>query len=311
MTPLLFTNEPLQQVVRELRNALDEGPVQVTVLNPGVTKDLFAGELCEVAGQTFRYRSLHVWVNVAESLGCVCAVQEVSEHLMALVFRSLDTTHSWHAQSLQSGASEKYGSESTFSRISKFEQPSFLSSFYQALEFLNLPADARVLAVGVNQGEELNGVRQHLERLGRTPRALVGIDHSQTAIQSAQQRYPNLGMTFICADLLKLSELELGRFDVIVCINTLQSASFDGHAVLQDWVKNHAAPKARILLGLPNSRLVDHEVVFGAKMKNYPTSDLSLLVKDIAFYRRYLQQHQYQVRVLGKHTVFIAGRLSR
>lgn len=311
MISLTITNEPLLEVIRRLRHALGEGPVHAKVLNPLYGQGLFAGEVFEVAGQTFRYRSLHVWIEIAERLGSVCAVHEISDHWMILKFCPLDASHSWHSQSLQSGAQEKYGAESTFSRISKFEQPSFLTAFFEALRFLRIPSGARILAVGVNHGEELNALREYLDERDRSASVLIGIDHSESAIQKAKERYADTGMQFVCADLLELDQLQMGLFDVIVCINTLQSAAFDGHAVLQDWVKNHAAPKARILLGLPNSRLVDHEVVFGARMKNYPTSDLSLLVKDIAFYRRYLHQHRYQVRVLGKHTVFIAGRLSR
>ena len=215
----------------------------------------------------------------------------------------------WHSQSLQSGAQEKYGAESTFSRFQNLSSPSFLTAFFEALRFLRIPSGARILAVGVNHGEELNAIREFLEERDVRAAALIGIDHSESAIQRAKERYADTGMQFICADLLELDRLQLGRFDLIVCINTLQSAAFDGHAVLQKWVKHHVTPRARLLLGLPNSRLVAHEVMYGAKMKNYPTSDLSLLVKDIAFYRRYLHQHQYQVRVLGKHTVFIAGRL--
>ena len=309
MMSLTVTNEPLLEVLRRLRHALGEGPVHAKVLNPLYGQGLFAGEVCEVAGQSFRYRSLHVWIEVAERLGSVCAVHEISDHWMILKFSPLDASHSWHSQSLQSGAQEKYGVESTFSRISKFEQPSFLTAFFEALRFLRIPSGARILAVGVNHGEELNAIREFLEERTVRAAALIGIDHSESAIQRAKERYADTGMQFICADLLELERLQLGRFDLIVCINTLQSAAFDGHAVLQKWVKHHVTPRARLLLGLPNSRLVAHEVMYGAKMKNYPTSDLSLLVKDIAFYRRYLHQHQYQVRVLGKHTVFIAGRL--
>lgn len=294
----------------QLRCALDVGVVHATVLNPIHVEDLFAGEMCVVSGRNYRYRSLHVWVEIAESLGSVVTIDETSEVTMTLTFHPLNASHSWHSQSMQSGAQEKYGSESTFSRISKFEQPSFLTAFFEALTFLDIPAGARVLAVGVNQGEELNAIREYLEQRERSATVLIGIDHSESAIQRAKERYADTGMQFFCADLLELAQLQLGLFDVIVCINTLQSAAFDGHAELQKWVKHHVTPSARLLLGLPNSRLVDHEVIFGAKMKNYPTSDLSLLVKDIAFYRRYLHQHQYQVRVLGKHTVFIAGRLS-
>ena len=42
-------------------------------------------------------------------------------------------------------------------------------------------------------------------------------------------------------------------------------------------------------------------------MRNFQTHDLSILWKKVAFYRRYLNQHGFRVRLLGKHTVLVVG----
>ena len=46
-------------------------------------------------------------------------------------------------------------------------------------------------------------------------------------------------------------------------------------------------------------------VVF--RLKNFAQPELGLLVKDVAFYRKYLQQHARQVFVTGKHYVLVTG----
>jgi hypothetical protein len=62
-----------------------------------------------------------------------------------------------------------------------------------------------------------------------------------------------------------------------------------------------------VILGFPNCRYVDGEVVSGAKVKNYSESALSLLVKHIYFVKKYLQQHRFKVTLFGSHYLFLSG----
>ena len=62
-----------------------------------------------------------------------------------------------------------------------------------------------------------------------------------------------------------------------------------------------------LLLSLPNSRYVDGEQLYGARMRNFSQPELSLLVKDLAFYRRYLQQHRRQVFITGKREILVTA----
>jgi hypothetical protein len=42
-------------------------------------------------------------------------------------------------------------------------------------------------------------------------------------------------------------------------------------------------------------------------MRNFAQPELGLVVKDIAFYRKYLQQHGLHVFVTGRNYLFVTG----
>ena len=87
----------------------------------------------------------------------------------------------------------------------------------------------------------------------------------------------------------------------------MQSPAVDDRALLRRIVQDHLTPAGAVILGLPNCRYLDGELVHGARMKNFRQPELGLVVKDVAFYRKYLQQHGRQVFVTGHHTLFVTG----
>jgi hypothetical protein len=62
-----------------------------------------------------------------------------------------------------------------------------------------------------------------------------------------------------------------------------------------------------VIIGFPNCRYIDGEVEYGTRMKNFTQPELGLLFKDVAFYRKYLQQHHKQVFVTGKNYILVTG----
>ena len=62
-----------------------------------------------------------------------------------------------------------------------------------------------------------------------------------------------------------------------------------------------------MILGLPNARYIGGELEHGTRMKNFRQPELGLVIKDIAFYRKYLQQHAMQVFVTGKYELLVTG----
>ncbi len=164
-------------------------------------------------------------------------------------------------------------------------------------------AGARVLDLGVNTGDELALLLALAPSLHDA--TFVGIDHSASAIARARERYP--AMQFHVADLSTLGALDLGRFDLVISIGTLHSPGIDDREVIRQIVQNHLAPDGAVIIGFPNCRYVDGEVEYGTRMKNFTQPELGLLVKDVAFYRKYLQQHHRKVYVTGKHYILVTA----
>jgi SAM-dependent methyltransferase len=229
-----------------------------------------------------------------------------------LVFEPLATDSPVHADAQD--ATEKYGTDSAFARISKLDDPGFVLDMADALERIEPQAGARVLSLGVNTGDELALLLDLAPALRAA--TLVGIDHSASAIATARARFaadPRAAAATIAlhvADITApgaLAALDLGRFDLVIAIGLLQSGAIDDRALLRALVQDHLVPHGSLILGIPNCRYVDGEVEYGARMKNFTQPELGLVIKDIAFYRKYLQQHHKKVFVTGKHYLLVTA----
>jgi len=72
-------------------------------------------------------------------------------------------------------------------------------------------------------------------------------------------------------------------------------------------IQNHLTSGGALILGFPNCRWSDGEMLYGAKAPNYSTSELSLVIKDIYFCKKYLQQHRFRVTLSGKEYLFLTA----
>lgn len=308
---------PLPDILAHVVRALAAGAttIELDVLDPDLGRGRYAGETVEVDGVLYLHRSLRVWVDLAERLGLRLALpRPLAPPRVRIILERLDP-----AARLRPDAddpTEKYGTASQYARIAKHEDPAFVIDLAEALaRVTDVPraaptTRARVLDLGVNRGDELALVTTLAPALRDA--VLVGIDHSASAIAHARERFagaPNVQLH--AADIASLPALGLGRFDLVLSIGTLQSPGIDDREVLRQIVQHHLAPDGAIILGVPNCRYVDGEVEYGTRMKNFRQPELGLLVKDVAFYRKYLQQHHRQVFVTGKHYVLVTAVSSR
>lgn len=184
---------------------------------------------------------------------------------------------------------------------SKLEEPGFVIDFAEAMDRITLPTEPRILSLGVNTGDELALLLALRPELSEA--TLVGVDRSAPALAMAKQRFPRAH--FLEADLDQ--PLELGEFDLVIAIATLQSTALDDRALLRRITQRHLAPTGSVILGIPNCRVIGGELSYGARMKNFRQPELGLVIKDIAFYRKYLQQHARQVFVTGKHYLLVTA----
>lgn len=307
-----FHHEPLFEIVQHLRAELsasssESGVVAIEVPDPDLGRGRYSGERVGPE-ETLVHRPLRAWCDLAEGLGCrLLTPRLVPPTHVQLRFEPLGPEAEWHRDGRgteENERQERYGTASSFARFRKYEDPGFLLPYQEALSRLPSPSHGqRVLDLGVNSGDELLA----LERWsGARDLHFVGIDHSPSAIAEARRRLPSPRHRFLEADLNALPE-DLGRFSIVLSIGTLQSPGVDDHALLRRLVQEHLESRAALLLGFPNCRLRGGDVVHGARIRNLREADLSLLVKDLSFYRRYLHQHGFRTFLTGKYELLLTG----
>ena len=304
---LRFTDESMLTIFQVLENALQkQTDIIFKVLNPDPYSGLYAGTLVTVKGSPYYYRSLRSWMDLAQQLGCrMLTPLKASDTTIMLHFQKLKTD-SFHQEN-PTDKSEKYGSHSGFSAINKNEEPAFLLAYMQALNITKLSTRKSVLNLGINRGDEFALIEELLPKEDFENIRFVGIDHAQSAIVAAQKRFSQSNLHFYSHDITKLDALDLGTFDLVISIGTLQSPGINYKPFLMELVKNHLNDKSALILGFPNSRWIDGEMVYGAKMRNYRESDMSLVLSDIDFAKRYLQQKKFTVRISGKEYLFLTA----
>jgi SAM-dependent methyltransferase len=283
---LRVTDEPLTEIIAYVaRELADHARAELVIRDPDVTSGAYAGE--------HGHRPWRVWTELADALATRLAIR-ADANGFALTFTVLD-----RERTLEHGDhAEAYGADSVFARVHKLEDPSFVIDLRDALARARLPATASVLAVGSNRGDELALIYE------AAPAARVtAIDHSASALAIGRERWPRA--TFQLADVAQ--PLDHGRFDLVIAIGMLQSGKLDDRALLRRLVQDHLAPTGALIIGVPNCRYLDGEVSYGARMRNFTQPELGLVVKDIAFYRKYLQQHHRQVFVTGRNYLFVTG----
>lgn len=303
LTVRTFRREPLLEIIRWMQGELAAGTplIELAVLDPDRARGRYAGEVVDGCV----HRPYRVWVELADRLALRMLTPRVSdagalaeEPFVVLRFEALDPRERLRPTG---DPTERYGVDSPFARVSKHEDPGFVLDLADAIARTRLAGNARVLDLGCNTGDELALLRE----LGLRDARFVGVDHSASAIAEARVRFPD--DEFHVADLANLESLNLGRFDLVISIGTLQSPGVDDREIVRRVVQDHLAPKGSVILGLPNCRYIDGEIEHGARIKNLREPELGLLIRDATYYRRYLHQHGKQVFVTGHHDLLVTG----
>ena len=297
----IFKNEPLSEIIDYLTLHQRCTNIEFALLNPDLAKQNYCGDTIKVAHSEYRYHSYKSLLDIAQFFHRRFATPIVQQHLIIVRLTKLNSQRSFHNTDL---LTDKYGKDSEFAKIDKNSYAGFYLYYLQALKAVKIAQRKDILNLGINSGGELYAIKKLLQDAFKDI-AVTGIDISASALELAKQRYATL-QTF-CEDINNLNELPLARFDLIISIGTLQSPSIDFDAVLRYLVKELLVPKGAIILGFPNCRWIDGEMVYGAKAPHYNYSELSLVFKDIAFAKRYLQQQGFRVTITGKDYLFITA----
>ena len=264
--------------------------------------EVFEFELSQAYIDSIGYKS---FIDLAQIFFLKMLTPKIKDENIILRFERLNQEKSFHKEQK---SSEKYGVDSEFFTIDKNKQFSFLHHYKKALEFINIKDKKRILNLGVNKGDEFLVIQNMLTKQEFEEKEFLGIDYSKSVIEYAKNEFKDTNIEFISHDINKLDELDIGSFDLIVSIGTLQSSNINFNERFMDIYQNYLAKDGSMILGFPNCRWVDGEMVYGAKAPNYPFSELSLVLKDIHFTKKYMQQKKYRVTVTGKDYLFLTAR---
>ena len=302
---MYFTTETMQEILPMLQAILKErDEVSFEVLNPDVAQG-YAGTPIHIGKTTYLYRGYKAWTDLAELLYArMLTPKETTYPLVKLSFKKLSKTHSFHHDTKEC---EKYGSTSHFWQIYKMEEPAFLYYYTQALDNVTVAQRTNILNLGVNRADEFDVIRKHLDTKTYQNLSLTGIDHSRSAIAYAKEYFKGENVHFYVEDINKIDSLGLGKFDLLISIGTLQSPSIPFKPFFMHLVQHYLKEESAIILGFPNARWVDGELIYGAKAPNYAMNEMSLLLNDIIFCKKYLQQKRYRVTITGKQYLFLTA----
>ena len=304
-----FTTETLFEIKSKIKKELKKLPldfIEFEVIDPDLSVD-FSGTMISIAGQQYIHRPYKIWVDLAEILKCrILTPERVSENKVLMRYAPLDVSKSWHTNS-GVDIREKYGVGSIFAQIKKMEEPYFLSDYLRCLRELDLKFRANVFNLGINRGDEFSAFNHVFDDELVSSINFTGLDHCESAIDEAGKRFIDYNYNFILGDIKDIPEMHFEKQDLIVSVGTLQSPDFNGKEIFRYLIQSILKPDGNVILGFPNSRYIDREVMYGAKTKNYTESNMNLLIKDISFYKKYLQQHGFRVVTFGKYYIFMVA----
>jgi len=301
-----FTATPMYRII-EILKADKSDLLTFHVLNPDLASGLYAGETIEWKGHHYIHHSLKAWSSLAELLGYRMLIPKTEpEYIVSIRYQKLQIASSFHADHADD-ITEKYGDHSIFSRINKLEEPTFVWHYLHALRAVKVAQRKSILNLGINKGYEFLGIRHILSPEKFLSIPMIGVDHSVSAIKRAHSILPYPNIVLHCHDINDLHSLNLFRQDLIISISTLQSPAINTKVIVMELVQKYLSRDGALILGFPNARWSDGELIHGARAPNYPYPEMSLLIKDIYWIKKYLQQHKFRVTITGKEYLFVTA----
>ncbi len=249
--------------------------------------------------------TLKAWVDLAELLKCKMQIPKEKNGNIELTFIKLDSNNSFHTKTY-ADKTEKYGINSIFFNLNKNKEPYFVYSYQLALKLVDVKNRKNILNLGINKGDEFLFIKELIPNYFNNLN-LTGIDHSKSAIEYAKQALPYPNCTFLTHDITKLKELNLPKQDLIISIGTMQSPSINFKLFLMELVQEHLSITPALILAFPNSRWIDNTLIYGAKNKNHNFSEMGLLINDLAYAKKYLQQKKFRVYITGREYIFLTA----
>ncbi len=306
---LNFSNTSMMQIITTLQKIIQnldtKEIISFEAVNPDICSCKYSGTIIKKENHQYICRGYKAWVDLAQNLHCrMLTPIIISSQTVRISYEKLDTEDSFHTLTIDK--EKKYGQESIFNKIHKNEEPSFLIPFLKALKNIDLTKRIRILNLGVNSGDEFEAIKNFANNFKNLE--LIGIDYCSSAIDTARKKFKkDKNVSFYIHDINNISSLNLEKFDLILSIGTLQSSNLEFNPLFMSIVQNYLKRDGAMILGFPNCRWIDGEMIYGARVKNYPFSEMGLLYKDVIFCKKYLQKKKFRVTVTGKDYIFLTA----
>lgn len=299
-----FTTEGIPEILSWIVSRFDEVEqgeyIEFLILDPD-------NRYTEDNNSNDRYHSWRVWNDVSlltSSRMMTPRLTQSGDVLMRL--QRLDSSNSFHTTKVDD-PKEKYGVDSHFATLDKNQEPAFYYYYKEALENVKLEHRRDILNLGINSASEFRLIRAMLPHHIYQQINFTGVDYSTSAIEKAKLDFPESNVSLHCHDINHLDQLKLKRSDLIISIGTLQSPNINFKSLFMSLIQEYLTQNGAVILGFPNCRWIDIEMIYGAKAPNYRFPEMSLVIKDIYFCKKYLQQHKFRVTITGKEYIFLTA----
>lgn len=306
---LKFTTHSMLYIMNllesKLENLIPKDIIEFEVLSPDYADSIYSGNILQINDILYLYHGYKAWSDLAHLLKCRMLTPLIKEnHLVVIRYQKLNADTSFHTETTD--VESKYGLDSIFSQIHKMEEPAFVHYYKQALSNVHINKRLRILNLGVNSGDEFEFIQEYASNFKNLE--LIGVDYCSSAIKNAKEKFSNAqNISFYTHDINDLDTLNLGRFDLIISIGTLQSSNLEFNPLFMSIVQKQLKKDGAIILGFPNCRWLDGEMIYGARAKHYAFSEMSLVYKDAIFCKKYLQQKKFRVTITGKDYIFLTA----
>lgn len=205
-------------------------------------------------------------------------------------------------------AEARYGRDSLYRRFDRLAEPEIVDDLLYALARMRLRPGQRVLALGVNDGRELELAREVVEDAESLGLSLWGIDLSASAIEGAHARFPEQAEQFLVGDASRLESFDLPSFHAILILNTLQCRTVDRDALLNGVLK-HLDKRGSVLVSIPDCHHGPSDILRRPYDRDDPRHDRSVVHKEMRFLTRFFHRARFRhVECFGSYDAFLLAR---
>lgn len=282
------------------------GRGHMVVANPDHLKQLdphcWPGQQLPFEGQTHRYRPWRQWFELLRlfplnpQTPIAIPGSELSPKFLWLSFEKTSDQSSLADEYVDDD--QKYGSHSSYRSFDRLEEPEILDDWCYAASKLRPAPGETVLSLGCNDGREFEMFSPEQQAGVR----FVGVDISQSAIESARQKYEH---EFHCHDLMDLQGLDIGPVHVALLLNVLQCTSLDRDLLLSH-LKDQLAPDSRLLISVPNCHFGADDILRRPLSRRSMRHDRGLVHKDLRYLARTFYRHGFsKIEAFGTYDAFL------